>query len=177
MLLLATLSLSACVTTTYDWELVGQPNLARRPVATTTTTGPTTSAAQTTGGFTAGSVEDFVNNVGDRVFFGFDLSTLDAEARATLDRQAEWLLRSPNVGARIEGNTDDRGTREYNLALGERRADAVRSYLASRGIPAARLNTVSYGEETPLVPGNTEAAYARDRNVRTVVITTAAAVR
>jgi peptidoglycan-associated lipoprotein len=167
--LLCTLTLSACVTTTYDWQLTGQPTLARRPTAALNT-GPVSSPAQLNG-LSPGSLEDFITNVGDRVYFGFDLSNLSPDAVATLERQADWLNRYPNVSARIEGNTDERGTREYNLALGERRAETVRSYLISRGIAPTRLSTVSFGEETPLEPGANEGAYARNRNVRTVVIT------
>jgi peptidoglycan-associated lipoprotein len=111
-------------------------------ITTTDTSGLNGSAA-------AGSQADLEQNVGDRVFFGFDSTTLDEQARATLQRQGTWLQQYPSVSATIEGHTDERGTREYNLALGERRANAAREYLTSRGISADRLNIVSYGEERP----------------------------
>ncbi len=132
-----------------------------------TGTGTGTSAA-TTGGTTArgpvpGSKEDFVANVGDRVFFAFDKSDLSADARRTLERQAAWLRQWSNQRLTVEGHCDERGTREYNLALGERRANAVKDYLAAQGIPASRLSTISYGKERPVVLGSNEAAWAQNR--------------
>jgi peptidoglycan-associated lipoprotein len=118
---------------------------------------------------TPGSLQDFQTNVGDRVFFAFDRSDLTPEAQATLDRQAQWLQQYQNVGIVVEGHADERGTREYNLALGDRRANAVRSYLVARGIPAARISTVSFGKERPAVAGSSEAAWAQNRRGVTVL--------
>lgn len=116
-----------------------------------------------------GSQEDLVVNVGDRVFFGFDRYDLTPEARATLDRQAAWLKRYPAVTVTIEGHCDERGTREYNLALGERRANAVKNYLVAQGIDPSRITTISYGKERPAVLGSNEAAWAQNRRAVTVV--------
>ncbi len=116
-----------------------------------------------------GTQEDLVVNVGDRVFFGFDKSDLTAEARATLDRQAAWLKKYANVSVTVEGHCDERGTREYNLALGERRATAAKNYLVAAGIPASRVKTVSYGKERPAVLGSNETAWAQNRRAVTVV--------
>ncbi len=116
-----------------------------------------------------GTQEDLVVNVGDRVFFGFDKSDLTAEARATLDRQAAWLMKYPSVTVTVEGHCDERGTREYNLALGERRAMAAVNYLVATGIEASRVKTVSYGKERPAVLGSNEASWAQNRRAVTVI--------
>ena len=121
------------------------------------------------GSASPGTQEDFEINVGDRVFFGFDSSTLDDDARMTLDRQAAWLQQYPAISVTIEGHTDERGTREYNLALGERRATASRNYLAALGVDSNRMLTISYGEERPVDPGNDETAYRQNRRAVTVV--------
>lgn len=120
-------------------------------------------------GVVPGTQQDLVVNVGDRVFFGYDQSDLSAEARATLDRQVSWMKQYPNVSVTIEGHADERGTREYNLALGERRATSVRSYLMSMGVDASRINTISYGKERPAVPENNAAAWSQNRRGVTVV--------
>ncbi len=116
-----------------------------------------------------GTQEDLVVNVGDRVFFAFNQSDLSSEARATLDRQAAWLKKYGSIKVTVEGHCDERGTREYNLALGERRATAVKNYLVADGIPAARVKTISYGKERPAVLGSNEAAWAQNRRGVTVV--------
>ena len=116
-----------------------------------------------------GSVEDFLKNVGDRVFFDFDKSSLTADGKATLDKQAAWLKKYPQWAITVEGHCDERGTREYNLALGERRANAVKKYLAAAGIADSRLKTISYGKERPAVQGSDEAAYAQNRRGVTVL--------
>jgi len=116
-----------------------------------------------------GTQEDMVVNVGDRVFFGFDRSDLSAEAQATLDRQASWLKKYSTAKVSVEGHCDERGTREYNIALGERRAMAAKNYLVAAGIPAARISTISYGKERPAVVGSNEAAWAQNRRSVTVV--------
>ncbi len=112
---------------------------------------------------TPGSVADFKQNVGDRVYFDFDQSTLREDGRPTLAKQAEWLKKYTNYQITIEGKCDERGTREYNLALGERRANAVRQFLIAQGLPAARVKTISYGKERPEVVGSDEGAWSRNR--------------
>lgn len=131
--------------------------------------GDTTSSATETSTVTPGSQEDFVVNVGDRVFFGFDRFDVSAEARATLDRQAAWLQQYPNTSVTIEGHADERGTREYNLALGDRRANSVKNYLVAAGVPATRITTISYGKERPAVLGSNESAWAQNRRAVTVL--------
>lgn len=116
-----------------------------------------------------GTQEDLEINVGDRVFFGYDSSVLDDAARQTLDRQATWLNQFANVSVTIEGHCDERGTREYNLALGERRASAARNYLTALGVSPNRLRVISYGSERPQEPGQDENAYALNRRAVTVV--------
>ncbi len=105
----------------------------------------------------------------DRIFFDTDGSTVREDGRQTLNRQAEWLKKYPNYQITIEGHCDERGTREYNLALGERRANAARQYLIAQGIPAARLKTVSYGKERPDPVGSDEAAWSRNRRAVTAL--------
>jgi peptidoglycan-associated lipoprotein len=118
---------------------------------------------------TPGSIADFKQNVGDRVYFDFDQSSLREDGRATLTKQAEWLKKYTNYPITIEGHCDERGTREYNLALGERRANAVRQYLVAQGLPADRIKTISYGKERPEVVGSDEGAWARNRRAVTVL--------
>lgn len=114
-------------------------------------------------GFAPGSQQDLAATAGDRVFFAYDQSTISPEGQQILQRQSEWLKRYPQVSVTIEGHCDERGTREYNLALGERRATAVKSVLVALGIPAARIQTISYGKERPIVVGSDEAGYAQNR--------------
>lgn len=116
-----------------------------------------------------GSQDDLNAQAGDRVFFALDSTDLSAEARATLEKQAAWLKQYANVGITIEGHADERGTREYNLALGERRAQSVKNYLVSLGVPADRLNTISYGKERPAVMGSDEESWSRNRRGVTTV--------
>jgi peptidoglycan-associated lipoprotein len=116
-----------------------------------------------------GSQQDLEASAGDRVFFAFDRSDISPEARETLTRQADWLRRYPNVTVTVEGHCDERGTREYNLALGERRAQAVKNVLVALGIPASRISTISYGKERPAVAGSTEEAYAQNRRAVTTI--------
>ena len=116
-----------------------------------------------------GSQHDLAATVGDRVFFAYDQSDISPEAQQILQRQAAWLKQYPHVGVTIEGHTDERGTREYNLSLGERRAQAVKNVLIALGIPAARLTTISYGKERPEVPHSDERSFAQNRRAVTVV--------
>lgn len=137
---------------------------------TTGTTGGAGSGMTTTQqGPRPGTQEDLVVNVGDRVFFDFDRSNIRPDARATLDKQSAWLKKYPNVTVTIEGHADERGTREYNLALGNRRATAVKNYLVATGINPNRITTISYGKERPAVVGSNEQAWAQNRRAVTVV--------
>ena len=110
-----------------------------------------------------GSQADLVSNVGDRVLFEYDSSDLTPEARRTLERQAAWLKRYSNVSVTVEGHCDERGTREYNLALGERRATAVSNFLVALGINSARIMTISYGKEKPVALGSNDTAWSQNR--------------
>jgi peptidoglycan-associated lipoprotein len=114
-------------------------------------------------------VQDFVVNVGDTVYFDFDKSEIRPDAAPVLAAQAAWLRRYYAVRVRIEGNCDERGTREYNFALGARRAEAVRSFLVDHGVAAGRITTISYGKERPIDPGTGEAAWAKNRNGHTAI--------
>lgn len=116
-----------------------------------------------------GSQADLEANVGDRVFFTFDRSDLTSEAKEVLARQATWLQHYPHLPVTIEGHCDERGTREYNLSLGERRGNSVKSYLASLGIAADRITVVSYGKEKPAVIGSDEDAFKQNRRGVTIV--------
>jgi peptidoglycan-associated lipoprotein len=147
----AALLLAACSST---------PDTANNGAATGSTT---------TSSVVPGSEEDLVQNVGDRVFFDFDKYDLKAEGQQTLEKQAQWLKAHPQVTVTIEGHCDPRGTREYNLALGERRATAAKNYLVALGIDPNRLETISYGKERPAVQGDDESAWAQDRRAVTVV--------
>ena len=116
-----------------------------------------------------GSQEDLAQNVGDKVFFATDSSTLSGDGRTTLDRQSAWLGRYPQVQVQMGGNCDERGTTEYNLALGQRRANAARDYLVAHGVSSARVTAISYGKERPISVGSDEQAWAQNRNGTTSV--------
>jgi peptidoglycan-associated lipoprotein len=116
-----------------------------------------------------GSPEEFVVSVGDRVFFDTDRSTVRPDGRATLDKQAAWLKQYPQNVITVEGHADERGTREYNLALGNRRATAAKNYLVATGINPNRITTISYGKERPAVVGSNEQAWAQNRRAVSVV--------
>lgn len=159
--------LGACATTD---EPVSDTTDTTSTVSEDTTGGP--GAVDTTevdeqemmdpyGPATQSGLVDFVGR--DRVFFAFDSSDLSSEARNTLQRQAEWLEHHGNVDVVIEGHCDERGTREYNLALGERRANSVKNYLMALGVSESRLETISYGKERPAVVGRTEEAFSLNR--------------
>jgi peptidoglycan-associated lipoprotein len=118
-----------------------------------------------------GSAADFQQSVSsDTVHFDTDQYDIDPTARTILDSQAQWLSKYPNVRITIEGHCDERGTREYNLALGDRRANAAKNYLAERGVDPSRINTISYGKERPIALGSDDASYAQNRRAVTVVI-------
>ena len=147
----ATLSLGACA----DKDTAGA----------STGSGATASTA----GVVPGSQEDLVANVGDRVFYALDSSTLSSDARSTLDRQSAWMSRYPQASIQMAGNCDERGTTEYNLALGQRRANAARDYLVARGVSSARITSVSFGKERPTALGSDDQAYSQNRNATTSV--------
>ena len=120
-------------------------------------------------GVAQGSRKDFTVNVGDRVFFANNSSQLSAQARQTLTGQARWLVRYPNYPITIEGHADERGTREYNLALGARRAAATRDYLASQGVAASRMRTISFGKERPVAVCNDISCFSQNRRAVTLL--------
>ena len=130
--------------------------------AASTTSGSTTGTTSAAGP-APGSQEQLLQQVGDRVFFDTDRSDLKPQARSTIEALAAWMNEHPGVALTIEGHCDERGTREYNLALGERRANAVRDYLVALGVSGNRLGTISYGKERPAVPGSSESAWAQNR--------------
>ncbi|KHK90062.1 peptidoglycan-binding protein [Novosphingobium malaysiense] len=161
MLLLAgALALSACKTTAPK-ELPPEPGPA---TTTTAPAGPT--------GPVAGSQADFVAKMmgADTIYFDTDKYDIDAQDQQALARQAQWLMQYSNKRATIEGHADERGTREYNLALGERRANAAKNYLVSLGVDASRLSTISYGKERPVALGSNEQAWAQNRRAVTVTV-------
>ncbi|HRP11702.1 MAG TPA: OmpA family protein [Terricaulis sp.] len=131
---------------------------------------PAPAPAPAPSGPTPGSLEDFRVSVGDRVFYGYDRYDLSPEARSILERQAAWLRQYPGVRVLISGNCDERGTREYNLSLGARRAAAARDYLVSLGIAADRIQTNSNGKEQPLDPRSNEEAWSVNRNGHTQIV-------
>jgi peptidoglycan-associated lipoprotein len=145
--LIAGLTLSACA----NKQQAGGDSLASAGVAT------------------PGSQQDFVVNVGDRVFFETDSTELTPQSRATLDKQAQWLQQYGSYAFTIEGHADERGTREYNIALGARRAQTVRDYLASRGIRVSRMRTISYGKERPVAVCNDISCWSQNRRAVTVL--------
>jgi peptidoglycan-associated lipoprotein len=133
---------------------------------------PTNGAGAGAGGLgaaTPGSAQDFVVNVGDRVFFETDSSELTTQARATLDKQATWLQQYNRYAFTVEGHADERGTREYNIALGARRAQTVRDYLTARGISSARMRTISYGKERPVAVCDNISCWSQNRRSVTVL--------
>jgi len=133
--------------------------------------GTGTDTGSNTGGVVPGSQQDFIANVSsDRIFFDFDQYNVDAQDQATLQSQAQWLARNPAVRVTLEGHADERGTRDYNIALGERRANAAKNYLATLGVDPSRINVISYGKERPAAIGSNEEAWAQNRRAVTVVI-------
>ena len=173
----ATFLLAACETASTDSnEVVGSSSgsssgsgaAASASSNTSSDAGGTTSAGTTSAGGASsiGSIrtpDELLAKVGSTVYFDYDQSSLTSEAQATLDRQVAFLKASPSFRLVIEGHCDERGTREYNLALGDRRASAVRDYLVAKGINASRLSTISYGKERPSVGGSNDTSYALNR--------------
>ena len=121
------------------------------------------------GAATPGSTQDFTVNVGDRIFFDTDSSIIRADAQQTLTRQAQWLQQYPNYAITVEGHADERGTREYNIALGARRAAATRDFLASQGVPAGRMRTNSFGKERPVAVCDDISCWSQNRRAVTVL--------
>ena len=162
LLLTSGLALAGCATT--PAELPPQPNGA---TGTTTTNPPATQPM----GPVPGSQADFVASVlGDTILFDTDRYNIDSEDQGILQSQAQWLARYPGKRVTIEGHCDERGTRDYNLALGERRANAAKNYLVSMGIDPSRVTTVSYGKERPLALGSDEASWAKNRRAVTMTV-------
>ncbi|MFL2890305.1 MAG: peptidoglycan-associated lipoprotein Pal [Candidatus Pelagibacterales bacterium] len=133
-------------------------------------TSSSTSQSDVVGGIYVGTetVEMLAIDVPDRVFFAYDSYSLAASAQATLSKQAKWLKANPSVAIAVEGHADERGTREYNLALGDRRASSVKDYLMSQGISSNRISTISYGKERPVKSGSNDTAWAQNRRSVTV---------
>ena len=126
-------------------------------------------SSSASGNAAPGSVEDFNLNVGDRVFFDTDQTSLSSTAKATLQRQAAWLKTYPRIKVRIEGHADERGTREYNIALGARRASTTRAFLASLGVAASRMKVISFGKERPVATCDNISCWSQNRRAVTVV--------
>lgn len=156
----AALLLAACSTPSEEASTTSGSGSAGTGTTQQSTTGTTGSSIP---GPAAGSQEELTVEVGDRIFFDFDKFEIRADQRGTVEALAAWLDTNPSVTLTIEGHADERGTREYNLALGERRANSVRDYLVALGTNPGRLTTVSYGEERPAVLGSNESAWAQNR--------------
>ncbi len=177
----ATVLLAACETASTDSnEVVGSSSAASSgsdaaASASSNTSDSSTSASSASSSEASGSTgstsadndmqtpDEMLAKVGSTVYFGYDQSILTAEGQATLDRQAAFLKENPTIRIVIEGHCDERGTREYNLALGDRRASAARDYLVAKGVNASRLTTISYGKERPAVGGSNDTSYALNR--------------
>jgi len=164
----AVVAIAACTPRPTTQGPAGDPPPPSGPQYPTAPSGPVDGGSL--GAAVPGSEQDFVVNVGDRVYFDLDSYEIRPDAYPRLDAQVAWLQRYPQVTVRIEGNADERGTREYNLALGARRAESVRTYLIQRGIPASRIDTISYGKERPIAAGSNEEAWARNRNAHTAIV-------
>jgi peptidoglycan-associated lipoprotein len=163
---LCAVAISACATKPKPTPPAAPETVAPSGLSTEMPPPPSVAGAP----YALGSQEDLAATAGERVFFDFDSYSLTAEARSILTQQAAWLARNGGVRVRIEGHADERGTREYNLALGARRADAVRQALIAQGVSPLRIETLSFGKERPLDPASNEAAWAQNRNGHTVVI-------
>ena len=160
-LLAASLGLAGCKTT--PKELPPEPG----PTTTTTTAAESTVPS----GPVPGSQEDFLASVtSDTILFDTDRFNIDSEDMAVLQSQAQWLARNPGKRVIVEGHADERGTRDYNLALGEKRANSAKNYLTSVGVDAGRITTVSYGKERPVALGSDEASWAKNRRAVTVTV-------
>ena len=170
----ATFLLAACETASIDSnEVVGSSSAASTGsdaaasassnISDSSTSASSGASASTSADSDMQTPDEMLAKVGSTVYFGYDQSTLTAEAQATLDSQAAFLKANPTIRIGIEGHCDERGTREYNLALGDRRASAARDYLVAKGVNASRLTTISYGKERPAVGGSNDTSYALNR--------------
>jgi peptidoglycan-associated lipoprotein len=167
LIIVAGLSIAACASRPKPTPLA--PTAPQPPGEQQPYRQPTGPVSEQPTGPIPGSTQDFVISAGDRVFFDYDAYNIRPDAAAVLEQQAHWLNRYPGVRVRIEGNCDERGTREYNFALGGRRANSVKDYLVSHGVSASRIDTVSYGKERPIDPGDGEDAQAHNRNGHTTL--------
>jgi peptidoglycan-associated lipoprotein len=163
----AALTIAACSSTPKPAPLAGPSGPPHAEQGPPPPPGPGMSEAPV--GPLPGSEQDFVINAGDRVYFDFDAYSIRQDAEAILAQQAAWLNRYPAVHVRIEGNCDERGTREYNLALGARRSNSIRDFLIAHGVDGGRIETVSYGKERPIDPGTGEDAWSKNRNGHTAI--------
>ncbi len=184
-LIAALFLVAACTTASQDSADTGGEGASTTTSSDGVTTGPATTgdddddeaaddektqvAGRTPPGVRAGSQQDLVTNVGDRVFFDFDKFDIKPEARTVLSAQAAWMNRNQGVTITIEGHADQRGTREYNLALGERRATSVRNFLIALGVQESRVTIISFGKERPVALGSNEVAWSQNRRGVTVV--------
>ena len=173
---------AACETasqTTTDSSGESSSSTAASSASTSSSSGSSGSSSSSAGGSASGSAssgtndkasaEDALAEIGNTVFFGYDSSALSADAEATLMRQAAFLNANPALTVTLEGHCDERGTREYNLALGERRGSAARDFLLAQGVDSARIRVVSYGKERPAVSGSNETSWAKNRRAATVI--------
>ena len=150
-------------------KFLGIASIALLAACSNSDSSSSTGSGMGAGNIRPGSQEDLVANVGDRVFFDFDRSNIRADQRPVLQRQAEGMGRFPEVRVQVEGHTDERGTREYNLALGQRRANAARDALVAGGVNGARISTISFGKDQPAALGSDEGSWAQNRRAVTVV--------
>jgi peptidoglycan-associated lipoprotein len=162
--------LAACSTTPKDTaDSSGSGSSSSSSDVSSSEEGTITETSPESALITPGSQEDLIVNVGDRVFFNYDSSDLDSDAQELLQDQVAWLKQHSDVSVIVEGHCDERGTREYNLALGEKRAQSVKNYLIGLGISSDRISTISYGKERPAVVGSNDGAWAQNRRSVTVV--------
>jgi peptidoglycan-associated lipoprotein len=162
--------LAACSTTPKDTaDSSGSGSSSSSSDVSSSEEGTIIESSPESASITPGSQEDLIVNVGDRVFFNYDSSDLDSDAQELLQDQVAWLKQYSDTSVIVEGHCDERGTREYNLALGEKRAQSVKNYLISLGISSDRISTISYGKERPAVVGSNDGAWAQNRRSVTVV--------
>lgn len=166
LMIMAALFLVSACTTTDEASMDEQAGMEREGI---TNDALSDVYGENLNGAAPGTQADLVANVGDRVFFGYDRYDLSPEARSVLEAQAQWLAQYPTLSVTVEGHADERGTREYNLALGERRANSAKNYLVALGVDPSRITTISYGKERPAVPGSNEQAWAQNRRSVTKV--------
>lgn len=164
----ALLLVAACATDPEEQSTTSGQGASQSSGASSSSSGTVSSSGSTVSAPAPGSAEEFIT-IGDRVYFDFNQAEIRTSDAATLNDQAAWLKKYPNITIVVEGHCDERGTREYNLALGERRANAVKEYLVSRGVSASRVETISYGKERPAVLGSNESAWQQNRRGVSIV--------